>query len=443
MSSSTSFVLAGREVDVFLSFCGGYRHEDLRVELHGNGIQTFVSSRCFQTSVLPVNRETRKALEVSKFAVVMTSKTKPCSAGFLEELIAILEFQEKGSLTVIPIFLAAFSFDLEERICQEYPEKAPSWRAALTKLANIATNYPFPQNLLGMCQLDQIRKIAHDIYLLVLTSTSKDLNALVAMDRHMKVVNDLLASEPNKEVHTIGIWGRAGVGKTTLARYVYANISVDFQTQIFLENVENMEDKILKFEGGEDPTLITSLDHVWHEVTEAKRKHRKGNGSLIEYAKWFALGSKVILISQNKNLLVEAGVRDMYEVRTLRYDEALQLFSHFAFKQPYPPSDFEQLSVRAVHLSEFLPLALRLLGSFLNGRGRGEWVAALLKLKAKQGGNIMEVWKLMAPSGESGHEELEAATEIMEERESSLQDTGKEEKEVAADIIAGSSQDKT
>ncbi|KAG2307683.1 hypothetical protein Bca52824_027431 [Brassica carinata] len=139
----------------------------------------------------------------------------------------------------------------------------------------------------------------------------------------------------------------------------------------FLENVDNMKDKILM---SEDPTVMTSLDH--ETITKARRKHSKvlliADGVknieqckwIIEYANWFAPGSKVVLISQNKNLLVDAGVRDVYEVRTLRYDEALQLLSHFAFKQPYPPSDFEQLAVRAVHLAGFLPFALRLLGSF-------------------------------------------------------------------------------
>ena len=252
---------------------------------------------------------------------------------------------------------------------------------------------------------DWLREVARDICLQVLSSTSNDLNALVAMDRHMEAVYELLGVSSdvnNNEVQTIGIWCSAGVGKTTLARYIYAKISVNFQTCVFLENVENMKDKILK---SEDPTVMTSLDH--DIMTKARRKHEKvllvADGVnnieqavwIIEYAKWFAPGSKVALISQNKNLLVDAGVTDVYEVRTLRYDESLQLFSHFAFKQPNPPTDFELLAVHAVHLAGFLPLALRLLGSFLNGKGRQEWEAALLKLKAKQGGNILEVWKLM------------------------------------------------
>ncbi|XP_020872952.1 disease resistance protein CHL1 isoform X1 [Arabidopsis lyrata subsp. lyrata] len=389
---------------------------------------------------------TLKALEESRVAIVMTSATKPCSVGFLEELLVILEFQQKGSLMVIPIFLKDYSFNVEE-IYRQYPEKAPSWRIALTKLTNFAAEYPFSQNLAGMDQSDRLNQIVHDISLVVFYSASNDSNALVAMDRHMKVVYDLLALEVNKEVRTIGIWGSAGVGKTTLARYIYSEIFVNFRTNVFLDNVENMKDKLLKFEGEEDPTVIIS-SYDGHEITEARRKHRKvlliaddvnniKQGKwIIEYANWFAPGSRVILISQNKHLLVDAGVSHVYEVRSLRYDEALQVFSHFAFKQSYPPSDFEKLAVRAVHLAGFLPLGLRLLGSFLSGKGREEWVAALLKLKAKQGGNIMEVWKLMEPSDDKGQEEWETAADIVEGKELS-QDKGQEEREVAAGKTEG------
>ncbi|KAL0741811.1 hypothetical protein Bca4012_083324 [Brassica carinata] len=405
-SSWSSSLLAGRDVDVFLSFCCETSdHLLLQEHLLGSGIKTFESISWGETRVRSVDQQTLKALEESKVAVVMLSKREPCSVGFLEELIVILEFHEKGSLTVIPICLTPYPFvDVEEETCQLFPENAPSWRAALTKLSNIATEYPSSRNVKSLFLSDWLKEVARDICLQVLSSTSNDLNALVAMDRHMEAFYELLAASDasNNQVQTIGIWGSAGVGKTTLARYIYAEISVNFQTCLFLENVDNMKDKILM---SEDPTVMTSLDH--ETITKARRKHSKvlliADGVknieqckwIIEYANWFAPGSKVVLISQNKNLLVDAGVRDVYEVRTLRYDEALQLLSHFAFKQPYPPSDFEQLAVRAVHLAGFLPFALRLLGSFLNGKSRQEWEAALLKLKEKQGGNILEVWKLM------------------------------------------------
>ncbi|CAL9224136.1 unnamed protein product [Arabidopsis halleri] len=445
--SSSASLLLGTEVDVFLSFCCETSHGYFHNILSENDIRTFLSYRCLETRFGPIAQRTLKALEESRVAIVMTSATKPCSVGFLEELLVILEFQQKGSLMVIPIFLKAYSFNVEE-IFRQYPEKAPSWRIALTKLTNFAAEYPFSQNLAGMDQSDRLNQIVQDISLVVFYSASNYANALVAMDSHMKVVYDLLALEVNKEVRTIGIWGSAGVGKTTLARYIYSEIFVNFRTNVFLDNVENMKDKLLKFEGEEDPTVIISSYHDGHEITEARRKHQKvlliaddvnniEQGKwIIEYANWFAPGSRVILISQNKHLLVDAGVSHVYEVRSLRYDEALQVFSHFAFKQPYPPSDFEQLAVRAVHLAGFLPLGLRLLGSFLSGKGREEWVAALLKLKAKQGGNIMEVWKLMEPSDDKGQEEWETAADIVEGKELS-QDKGQEEREVAAGITEG------
>ena len=83
----------------------------------------------------------------------------------------------------------------------------------------------------------------------------------------------------------------------------------------------------------------------------------------------------------------------VYEVGSLRYDEALQLFSRFAFRQPYPPPEFERFSVRAVQLAGFLPVAIRLFGSFLTGQSKEEWGATLLKLNAKQSKEAVEVWK--------------------------------------------------
>ena len=133
-----------------------------------------------------------------------------------------------------------------------------------------------------------------------------------------------------------------------------------------------------------------------------KHEHKdSGQGEWIaEYANWFAPGSRVILITQDKSVLEESGVNHVYvyEVGSLRYDEALQLFSRFAFKQPYPPPEFERLSVRAVQLAGFLPMAIRLFGSFLTGQSTEEWGATLLKLNAKQSKEAVEVWKIMEAS---------------------------------------------
>jgi hypothetical protein len=406
MSTSYSFLLAGRELDVFLSFSGKIALDvDFGYDLSRNGIKAFKSESWKESSFKPIDLRTLEALTESKVAVVMTSDEEVSSVGFLEELIVIIEFQEKRSLTVIPVFLTKHPLDVE-KVSQIFPERAKIWRTAIAKLDNIAAQYSFSRNLAVMHGTHRIKQIADDIRLMFLSSASSDFKGLAGMDRHMKALYALLALESDEKVRTIGIWGSSGVGKTTLARYTYAEISVKFQAHVFLENVENMKEMLLPSENfeGED---LRSVNHEMNEMAEAKQKHRKvllladgvnniEQGKWIaENANWFAPGSRVILITQEKSLLVQSGVNHVYEVGSLRYDEALQLFSRFAFKQPYPSPDFERLSVRAVQLAGFLPVTIRLFGSFLTGRDKEEWEATLLKLNAKQGKDIKEVWKIM------------------------------------------------
>lgn len=404
MTSSYSFLLAGRDLDVFLSFSGKKALDiDFGYDLSRNGIKSFKSESWKEKSLKPIDRHTLEALTESKVAVVMTSDEEASSVGFLEELLVILEFQEKRSLTVVPIFLTKHALDMEE-VCQVFPERARMWRTVIDKLENIATQYSLSRNLALIHGTHRIKQVADDIRLMYLSCASSDFKGLAGMDRHLKAFHELLALESDKEVRTLGIWGCAGVGKTTLARYSYAEISVKFQTHLFLESLENMKQKILEnIEVEED-------DHERIEITEARNKHRRvlivadgvkdsEQGKWIsEYANWFAPGSRVILITQDKSVLEESGVNHVYQVDSLRYDEALELFSRFAFKQLYPPPEFERLSVRAVQLAGFLPMAIRLFGSYLTGRGKEEWEGTLLKLNAKQSKEAVELWKIMEAS---------------------------------------------
>ncbi|CAN6907158.1 unnamed protein product [Brassica oleracea] len=408
MSSSYSFLLAGRELDVFLSFSGKKALDmDFGYDLSRNGIKSFKSESWKEKSFKPIDRQTLEALTESKVAVVMTSDEEASSVGFLEELLVILEFQEKRSLTVIPIFLTNRPLDMEE-VSHLFPERDRMWRTVIAKLENIAAQYSLSRNLGVIHGTHRIKQVADDVRLMFLSCASSDFKGLAGMDRHLKAFHELLALDSDKEVRTVGIWGCAGVGKTTLARYCYAEIFVKFHTHLFLENIQDIKLKLLEnIEVEED---VTSSDHERNEITEARNKHRRvllvadgvkdsEQGQWIkEYANWFAPGSRIILITQDKSVLEESGVNHVYEVGSLRYDEALQLFSRFAFRQPYPPPEFERLSVRAVQLAGFLPMAIRLFGSFLTGRGKEEWEATLLKLSAKKSKEAVEVWKIMEAS---------------------------------------------
>ncbi|KAJ0237352.1 Toll/interleukin-1 receptor homology (TIR) domain-containing protein [Hirschfeldia incana] len=68
---------------------------------------------------------------------------------------------------------------------------------------------------------------------------SIDFDSLVGMDRQMKAVESLLLDMDSEEdgLGEMGIWGEERLGKTTLARCVYQNVSPQFQDHYYFEYV--------------------------------------------------------------------------------------------------------------------------------------------------------------------------------------------------------------
>ncbi|CDP20945.1 unnamed protein product [Coffea canephora] len=109
---------------------------------------------------------------------------------------------------------------------------------------------------------------------------------------------------------------------------------------------------------------------------------------------WFGDGSRIIITTKNKHLLVTHGVDKMHKMEVLNEYEAIQLFSWHAFKKDYPAKDYEELSIEIVHYAGCLPLALKVLGSFLYGREMAEWRSEVERLKRIPEDEIMEKLKV-------------------------------------------------
>ena len=156
-STSSSFPPSstfGYTYDVFLSFRGEDTRNNftghLYTALKNKGIHTFKDDEKLQQGTT-IKSELFKAIEESRFAVVILSKDYASSSWCLIELANIIECMKKTGLTVLPVFhevdpsdvrhlkgvfeeaFAEHSVRFEDKIVE-----VNNWRDALVKVANIA-----------------------------------------------------------------------------------------------------------------------------------------------------------------------------------------------------------------------------------------------------------------------------------------------------------------
>ncbi|KAJ4717271.1 putative Disease resistance protein [Melia azedarach] len=216
------------------------------------------------------------------------------------------------------------------------------------------------------------------------------------------------------DVCIVGIWGMGGLGKTTIARVIYDQISWQFEGSSFLVDVrENSENG--RMTTLQKQLLCELLDltncNIWnvHEgikIIRSRLCHKKVflviddvvELKQLEYLvgnrDWFGSGSKVLITSRDKHLLKTHGVDKVFELGKLNFDESRLLFCMKAFKSHDPMESYECLSKLLIEYADGLPLALIVLGSFLYDKNVEEWESALERLKSDSKDKILNVLKI-------------------------------------------------
>ncbi|MDN4193084.1 hypothetical protein DDE03_10965 [Bifidobacterium longum subsp. longum] len=94
-------------------------------------------------------------------------------------------------------------------------------------------------------------------------------------------------------------------------------------------------------------------------------------------------------------MLDQVGVDSTYMAQAMDEEEALELFSWHAFEIGYPDQEYLNLSKRVIRYCQGLPLALRVVGSFLIKRSIVEWESHLEKLeRSPPDGEIQKVLRI-------------------------------------------------
>ncbi|XP_027336551.1 putative disease resistance protein At4g11170 [Abrus precatorius] len=409
--------------DVFVSFRG----KDIRQGFLSHLIEAFPRKQlhAFVDDKLERGDEISSsllgAIERSSISLIIFSKDYASSRWCLEELEKIVECKEKYGQVVIPVFYnvdptnvrhqtGSYENALVEQEKYYNSTKVNIWRSALNKSANLSginssafrNDAELLQEIVKTIDLQLIRMGKHPVH-------SK---GLIGIDKTIVHLESLLREE-SKHVRVIGIWGMGGIGKTTIAEEIFNRTNFEYEGCCFLANVREEIERhgITSVKTKLFATLLTSdvkIDTANALPTYVERRiGRKKvlivlddlNDSdqlekIIGNYDQFGSGSRIIVTTRDKQVLIANNVDDVYEVRVLSNNDALDLFKLKAFNQNHLGVEYYELSKRVVNYAKGIPLVLKVLGHLLRGKDKEVWESQLDKLKRIPSKKVHSVMRL-------------------------------------------------
>ncbi|RID79253.1 hypothetical protein BRARA_A02007 [Brassica rapa] len=407
---------------VFPSFCGADVRKafltHMLKEFRIKGITVFIDNDIKKS--MTIGPELEEAIKGSRVSIVIISKNYASSTWCLNELVLIMKCREELGQIVMTIFYEVEPTDVKkqkgyfgsvfEKTCVgKSVEDVEKWKQALEEVAKIegfdSTTW---KNEAGM-----IESVATDVSnKLNMATASRDFDGLVGMENHIMQISSMLSLDSN-DVKMVGIWGPAGIGKTTIARALYKKLSNSFTHTAFMESIRGSGEKIHSDDHAfmlhlQEQLLSKMFNHkdlkIHHlGVAEERLKDKKVLVVLDDVddlkqlkamagnTQWFGNGSRIIMTTKDKHLLQAHKIKTTYQVEFPLLPQAYEIFCLYVFGQKSPYDGFEELAMEVTRLAGDLPLGLRVFGSYLRGMSKEEWIEALPRLRTSLDGDIEKV----------------------------------------------------
>ncbi|TYG96264.1 hypothetical protein ES288_A11G335500v1 [Gossypium darwinii] len=409
-TSSSAAMIEATAYDVFLSFRG----EDTRngfvshlyKDLCRKKIQVFIDDEGLPRGD-EISGALLTAIEGSRVSVIVFSKNYASSRWCLDKLVKIMDCKKlKQHYLVVPVFYGVDPSDVrkqrgsfgdaianhEENLKHDV-EKVKSWRSALTSAANLSgwdSHVTRPDSTL-------VDKIVKDVLKKLNRGTSSaNLEGLVGVERRMQKVC---------------IWGMGGTGKTTLAEAIFYHVLDGFQSYFFLANVRESADQGTLFQLRqklfstilEDENLDISTPTIIPSFVKDRLSRKRillvcddvSKSSQLEYlfggSNRLGPGSRVIITTRDKQVLIQYGIDLIYKVEELDRDESVQLFCQCAFKSNHPTEYQLELSEMVLSFANGNPLAIKIFGSSLYGKEKNYQESAVKELKQIPNPDILKL----------------------------------------------------
>nr|QOE89129.1 DM10 [Arabidopsis thaliana]QOE89130.1 DM10 [Arabidopsis thaliana] len=379
----------------------------LRKQFSYNGISMF-DDQSIERSQTIVPALTG-AIKESRISIVVLSKNYASSRWCLDELLEILKCREDIGQIVMTVFYGVDPSDVRKqtgefgiafnKTCEgKTNEETQKWSKALNDVGNIAGEHFFNWDN----EAKMIEKIARDVSNKLNATISWDFEDMVGIEAHLEKMQSLLNLDYEDGAMIVGIYGPAGIGKTTIARALHSRLSSSFQLTCFMENIRGsynsgldeyglklrLQEQLLSKVLNQDGIRINHLGAIPERLCDQKVliilddvDDLQQLEALANETNWFGPGSRIIVTTEDQELLEQHDVNKKYHVDFPTREEACKIFCTYAFRRSFAPYGFEKLAERVTWLCSNLPLGLRVMGSTLRGKKEDDWEGILCRLE--------------------------------------------------------------
>ncbi|KAJ0809839.1 putative TIR domain, P-loop containing nucleoside triphosphate hydrolase [Helianthus annuus] len=436
--------------DVFLSFRGADTRNGFTDHLYNTlldaRINTFLDDEEMETGE-PLKPELESAIRSSRASIIVLSEKYASSTWCLDELVLILEQKRKFNQIVIPIFYHVEPTDVRKQQSSfmkamaqhkermdaeadaekrsEWGQKMELWERALTQVANlkgVVAN--------GRKETKLIEEVVMDIHRRLGGPLSNTLPSLMGRNHDIEFITSWLTDGSSHSIDILTIVGISGIGKTSLAKYVFMLHFSKFHKSSFIEDIntrcEESHNGLLDLQKQLHGDISKKLDLHVNDVNEYTSKiedvlSRKkvfivfdDIGSLHQLnallgKKGLHPGSKIIITTKDTSLTERC---DLFKTQVhpkhtqvlldgLNKYESLKFLCIHAFQSHTPKEGYKDVSIELAKYCDGHPLALEVLGGSLHKRDVAYWEERIKELKKEPLSGIEKVKKALHMSFES------------------------------------------